>query len=607
MEKFFTKLASFVTAFALVTGSFAFSAPALFAEGTETTPAPEVETPDASATDEDKKDELVESTDQNSDSQNSGFESLSTFSLETFDTDESDPVVPVKLVLNETSGVEYSTIQEAITNAESGNVISVKAGVFNEALVINKSITLKGAKAGIDPRPSVGSSRTTDSSDETVVVTVKSGRSVNITANNVVVDGFVLKHEGGASTNDIVKASASQSDIIIKNNIILDASDEAIQLEAGDNYIVENNYILNPVGDGITISTYAPTKGSNTKVVNNDIVGSQSAFGSIYLYGSQGVIIEGNTITTNSSGIALGSDGLAVKDVVVKNNVINTALRTAYSAIAVGIGVDGNSENITIEGNSVNQVADLDTRENTFPERFGVVRVGIASAANPVNVVLKGNSFSKVLPQNYVFIGSGVTNKVVATNNWWNEITSPESKINKPELVDFSMWLCEEAPSNWTSNVDGECVEVAEPEPQPTRRSSGGSRAVADRNTGEVLGDQTGPVGEVLGASAYNFTRDLTVGLRGDDVTALQAALIASGDLAITAPTGYFGDLTKAAVAKWQARNGVPATGYFGPLSRAAFASAGTPAATMTAEQRAAAIAELLKKVAELQEKIKNL
>lgn len=76
--------------------------------------------------------------------------------------------------------------------------------------------------------------------------------------------------------------------------------------------------------------------------------------------------------------------------------------------------------------------------------------------------------------------------------------------------------------------------------------------------------------------SACAFTRDLTVGATGADVTCLQGVLIAKGYLKIAAPTGYFGALTKAAVAAWQAASGVsPAVGYFGPKSRAAFAAMG--------------------------------
>jgi hypothetical protein len=50
------------------------------------------------------------------------------------------------------------------------------------------------------------------------------------------------------------------------------------------------------------------------------------------------------------------------------------------------------------------------------------------------------------------------------------------------------------------------------------------------------------------------------------------------GYLTIPAGTskGYFGALTKSAVAKWQAAVGLPSTGYFGPMSRAKLADAGT-------------------------------
>ncbi|MEN9921226.1 MAG: trimeric autotransporter adhesin [Candidatus Parcubacteria bacterium] len=63
------------------------------------------------------------------------------------------------------------------------------------------------------------------------------------------------------------------------------------------------------------------------------------------------------------------------------------------------------------------------------------------------------------------------------------------------------------------------------------------------------------------------YTRDLTVGSTGADVSELQAFLNAK--VAAGLPTtGYFGTLTKAAVVKWQASVGLPATGYFGKMSR---------------------------------------
>ena len=71
----------------------------------------------------------------------------------------------------------------------------------------------------------------------------------------------------------------------------------------------------------------------------------------------------------------------------------------------------------------------------------------------------------------------------------------------------------------------------------------------------------------------YAFTRDLTDGVSGADVSALQSYLASKGMFAV-APTGYFGAITKAAVASWQSANGVmPAAGYFGAVSRAKYAA----------------------------------
>jgi hypothetical protein len=81
---------------------------------------------------------------------------------------------------------------------------------------------------------------------------------------------------------------------------------------------------------------------------------------------------------------------------------------------------------------------------------------------------------------------------------------------------------------------------------------------------------------------SYSYTRDLTVGSKGDDVTALQQMLASGGYLKVS-PTGYFGSLTKAAVAAWQAAVGLsPAAGYFGPKSRAYVASLSVAPSTTT-------------------------
>jgi hypothetical protein len=78
-------------------------------------------------------------------------------------------------------------------------------------------------------------------------------------------------------------------------------------------------------------------------------------------------------------------------------------------------------------------------------------------------------------------------------------------------------------------------------------------------------------------ASCYTFTRNHQMGDKGGEVMWVQkflnshgAVVAASGAGSVGMETSSFGGLTKAAVAKFQAANGItPAAGYWGPVTRA--------------------------------------
>jgi sortase A len=102
----------------------------------------------------------------------------------------------------------------------------------------------------------------------------------------------------------------------------------------------------------------------------------------------------------------------------------------------------------------------------------------------------------------------------------------------------------------------------------------GGADARAQLSQGALYASNIPPQSE----SFYVFTRDLFAGSRGADVQILQQFLNAHGaqvsGIGPGSPgneTTYFGQATRAALARWQAANGIaPAVGYFGPKSRAA-------------------------------------
>src|SRR5437016_1142603 len=46
----------------------------------------------------------------------------------------------------------FATIQAAVDAASAGATITVDAGTYNELVTVNKTLTLKGARAGVDAR-----------------------------------------------------------------------------------------------------------------------------------------------------------------------------------------------------------------------------------------------------------------------------------------------------------------------------------------------------------------------------------------------------------------------------------------------------------------------
>jgi hypothetical protein len=88
-----------------------------------------------------------------------------------------------------------------------------------------------------------------------------------------------------------------------------------------------------------------------------------------------------------------------------------------------------------------------------------------------------------------------------------------------------------------------------------------------------ALQAQVGMSGGVDGgvSACVTIPAPLTIGAQGADVTNLQNFLIAEGQSIPAGATGYFGSQTQAALAGWQAANGVsPAVGYYGPITKAA-------------------------------------
>lgn len=119
----------------------------------------------------------------------------------------------------------------------------------------------------------------------------------------------------------------------------------------------------------------------------------------------------------------------------------------------------------------------------------------------------------------------------------------------------------------WTKHFSTFVTYTQSATPIPSTPQLGGGHRNSGGGGGAVVA--TAPtIGQVLGASAFNFSRSLNSGVRGDDVTELQNRLTSEG-LYKGPITGYFGSLTAQAVKAYQSKVGVSSTGYVGPLTLA--------------------------------------
>jgi len=150
----------------------------------------------------------------------------------------------------------HKTIRSAIIAAENGDTVVVDAGNYKEHnLIVDKSIVLKGI-------------------DHPVLDGERKYEIISIKANDVIVDGFKLKHSGISSLEDLsgIKVYDNRN-VVIRNNILEDTF-FGIYIQNGLNCTIENNTLkaisLEEQQSGNGIHCW---KGDSLKVIGNKISG----------------------------------------------------------------------------------------------------------------------------------------------------------------------------------------------------------------------------------------------------------------------------------------------------------------------------------------------
>jgi parallel beta-helix repeat protein len=251
-------------------------------------------------------------------------------------------------VRNLNTGIGYNTIQAAIDDPATmnGHTLMVEPGIFNEGVVVNKSLTIIGS----------GPSTTT-------VVAASCGFYVTTDSTNI--SGFTVYNGTGPSDAGICYDGASNGNI--SNNILFNNT-HGIKLNGSSNFnLIDNNTAWNNTNNGIFLTSSSENTISN----NNASASTDFSFAGIKLSSSSdNNTVKDNNATNNYIGIAVfdsdnnnlmgnnasnnaGDGGISISD-----SLNNTAVNNTASSNRFGIGLR-RSHNSTVTNNTANSNSDL--------------------------------------------------------------------------------------------------------------------------------------------------------------------------------------------------------------------------------------------------------
>ena len=196
----------------------------------------------------------------------------------------------------------YPTIQEAINNANAGDIIFVSKGIYKESVVINKSITLIG-----------------ENRENTIIDGKAAENVISIRASSVKISGFTIKNSSPVIGCGIF-IERSEDVIICNNNVVNNGIGIQITF-CSKSQIYENAISANYMGIQIFYSS------SNNAIYRNAIFNND--FGIYIFYYSIGNLFYENEIYGNTWGVYLSL--YCNNNVFYHNNFVDNVEYNVYA------------------------------------------------------------------------------------------------------------------------------------------------------------------------------------------------------------------------------------------------------------------------------------
>jgi nitrous oxidase accessory protein len=333
---------------------------------------------------------------------------------------------------------DYPTVQGAIDNAESGDTVLVRSGVYNQSINVNKSISLIGQ----DAKTTVLTVPTIYGADYGyILVPPPPVIAVEIDADNVKISGFTIRKDNSLGVG--IKSNGTSNQI---TDVFMDSIGGGIILQ-GSNQTVYQNYIANALGGGVQCS------GSYNQIMDNQMINDGFSFS---LSGQFNTVSENQVV---DSSIYLGDSSLVYNNSISGSyiNLWNSNSNIIYkntmekSILTVGgrAGGMGPASNNLFAANTMEQASAVAWAilvaygsNNVFYGNIIANNGGYGLAVGGIDVQVDDNLFyynvfannSKNFGTNWGVIGSNSFDNGTVGNYWDDYLT----KYPTARMVDNS-------------------------------------------------------------------------------------------------------------------------------------------------------------------------